>query len=355
MRDWMAERLITAGGVRGQVLREPEQSGGLENIWITKLLDTHLVRSEKRAGATWYELAHDRLIEPIRRENAQWQKASLSALQSAAKIWGDHGRPPGMLLQAEELRKGELWAEENLAWMTETERDFLAASRAARRHQRWLRGLMIGGLLLAVAALVASVIAQREKNVARDLARTALASSLLEEGKTTRASLVALEIQRPEEHVRGITTFNNALAARVATATFEQAGRAALSPDGERVLSTWTSRFVQIRDVRSGQVLQLVGHQERVHAAAFSPDGTRVVTASADRTARIWDAPTGRRLLFLPGHQDEVVDARFSADGTCVLTLSKDRTARLWSAETGALIATLGGHGGEITLAALSP
>ncbi|MEM7584999.1 MAG: hypothetical protein AAF560_16515 [Acidobacteriota bacterium] len=355
IRDWMGERLITAGGVRGQVLSEPEQSGGLDNIWISQLLDTHLVRSEKRAGATWYELAHDRLIEPIRRENARWQEARLSALQSAAKIWGDHGRPPGMLLQAEELRKGELWAEENLAWMTETEGDFLAASRTARRHQRWLRGLMIGALLLAIVALGASVIAQREKNTARDLARTALASSLLEAGETTRASLVALEIRRPEKHVRGIATFNNALAASVATATFEQASRAVLSPDGQRVLSTWMSRFVQIREVQSGRGLRLVGHQDRVHAAAFSPDGTRVVTAAADHTARIWDAETGRRLLFLVGHRDEVVEARFSADGTRVLTLSKDQTARLWSAETGALIVALGGYGQEIDRAFLSP
>ena len=39
-----------------------EESEGLDNATVEKLLDTHLVRAEKRAGATWYELAHDRLL-----------------------------------------------------------------------------------------------------------------------------------------------------------------------------------------------------------------------------------------------------------------------------------------------------
>ena len=39
-------------------------SGGLDNAAITELVKKHLVRSERRAGATWYELAHDRLVTP---------------------------------------------------------------------------------------------------------------------------------------------------------------------------------------------------------------------------------------------------------------------------------------------------
>ena len=68
-RQWVDEKLITPDGIRNQVLRGARQSEGLDSALVQKLVATHLMRSEKRGGATWYELAHDRLIEPIRDNN----------------------------------------------------------------------------------------------------------------------------------------------------------------------------------------------------------------------------------------------------------------------------------------------
>ncbi|UCC64088.1 MAG: ATP-binding protein, partial [Anaerolineae bacterium] len=74
IRDWFDRRLITEQGIRGQVLQGPEESQGLENRASRPLVDASLVRAERRRGAPWYELAHDRLIEPVRADNEAWRR-----------------------------------------------------------------------------------------------------------------------------------------------------------------------------------------------------------------------------------------------------------------------------------------
>jgi hypothetical protein len=39
---------------------------------IARLIDAHLVRAEQRRGMTWFELAHDRMLAPVRASNARW-------------------------------------------------------------------------------------------------------------------------------------------------------------------------------------------------------------------------------------------------------------------------------------------
>jgi hypothetical protein len=79
--------------MRSQVLLEQEHSGGLDNRAIEPLKDAYLVRSDKRSGSIWYELAHDRLIAPIRKNNAAWFKDNLSPLQQQADLWHRAGYP----------------------------------------------------------------------------------------------------------------------------------------------------------------------------------------------------------------------------------------------------------------------
>ena len=63
------EVLITAMGTRGMVYRAQESTGGVPNAAIDMLESMHLIRAEWRAGARWYELTHDRFIEPILSSN----------------------------------------------------------------------------------------------------------------------------------------------------------------------------------------------------------------------------------------------------------------------------------------------
>jgi SOS regulatory protein LexA len=65
IRKWFERKLITPGGTRGTVYRGREKTGGIPNAAVDVLENLHLIRGEWRAGAPWYELTHDRFIEPI--------------------------------------------------------------------------------------------------------------------------------------------------------------------------------------------------------------------------------------------------------------------------------------------------
>jgi hypothetical protein len=69
LRERFAHDFITPMGTRGTVFWTREQTGGIPATAIEELDGRHLVRAELRAGARWYELTHDRLIEPIRTSN----------------------------------------------------------------------------------------------------------------------------------------------------------------------------------------------------------------------------------------------------------------------------------------------
>lgn len=62
IREWFDRKIITPEGIRGQVLMGSESSDGLPNSVVRLLEDAHIIRGEKRAGKTWYELSHDRMI-----------------------------------------------------------------------------------------------------------------------------------------------------------------------------------------------------------------------------------------------------------------------------------------------------
>jgi hypothetical protein len=132
IRDWFEHALLTEHGTRGQVLLMPQESQGLDNGTIQSLVkEAHLVRAEARRGSTWFELAHDRLIGPVRTSNAVWREQSLNELQRCALIWGQRGlRPEALLLHGGSLQDAETWAAGHK--LTDLEREFLEASRKAR-------------------------------------------------------------------------------------------------------------------------------------------------------------------------------------------------------------------------------
>jgi hypothetical protein len=133
IRDWFDQQLITETGLRGQVLRQPDSSAGLDNGTIRQLVDGHLVRAEERRGATWFELASDRLISPIRTDNAAWRDTRLTILQRQAMLWMIQGRPYELLLTGELLAEAEQWAAAHQAELTADEREYLTVSQRMRR------------------------------------------------------------------------------------------------------------------------------------------------------------------------------------------------------------------------------
>ncbi len=222
IRDWFGEKLITAGGIRGQVLKGAEESEGLANDIISQLRNTHLVRAEERAGATWFELAHDRLIEPVQDDNAAWRAEHLSEVQQRATLWERQGRPPGLLVRDQELAEAERWAA-GAAVVTEIECRFLDESKKAQaiadRERRQARRIKVLALVASIVAVVAVLIgvlamqqrakavrqqkiAQEQKIRADEEAEEALRQQKIAQVEKTRADEKAEEALRQERIAR---------------------------------------------------------------------------------------------------------------------------------------------------------
>jgi hypothetical protein len=103
IRIWIETKLITRN-VRAQVLKGSELQEGVTPLAANWLDRTFIIRQETRRRSEWYELAHDRLMRPIKQDNARWFLAQGSGrLHQLAELWVDQGRPEDALLRGSAL------------------------------------------------------------------------------------------------------------------------------------------------------------------------------------------------------------------------------------------------------------
>lgn len=133
IRPWFERELIMPNGIRGQVLRGEEKSGGLPREVIKHLEDAHLVRLETRGDNKWYELAHDRLVSPIRSSNAAWRRG-LAPLQRATLEWESQGRRKDVFLSPAAWMQSWLWVRLNRSMVRPSEMNFLRHSGRSILH-----------------------------------------------------------------------------------------------------------------------------------------------------------------------------------------------------------------------------
>ena len=69
IRDWFERQLIAEQHFRSQTQTNPVSREAYPGQIRKALEDAYIIRSDTRAGATWYELSHDNLIEPILESN----------------------------------------------------------------------------------------------------------------------------------------------------------------------------------------------------------------------------------------------------------------------------------------------
>ena len=134
IREWFGYRLISEKDSRLPVMLAEDETGGLPPGVLADLGATYLIRKEPRSAFAWIELAHDRLIDPVRKSNNTWFAGKLTAFQRRASRWNGQGRSPKFLLTDGEINTlidGEQWADKNPVLVAQVDRDFLAASKAA--------------------------------------------------------------------------------------------------------------------------------------------------------------------------------------------------------------------------------
>lgn len=94
LRNWFEHQLITASGTRGLVHLSQTGAAGVPIHVVEHLQGLHIVKMERRSGARWVELSHDRLMQPIKQANARWReirgvdtsRQSMSTLERIRKI-----------------------------------------------------------------------------------------------------------------------------------------------------------------------------------------------------------------------------------------------------------------------------
>jgi len=314
IRDWIEEKLVAPGGFRSMVLRDTSRKSGGIHDDVIQALQSDLVRAENRGGTIWYELTHDRLVNPILESNKEWFDENLSPLQRQAALWHDQDRNESWLLRDQALAEVEKWAAENPDELTEREVEFLEACREQqkeieRKHQeevlsaRRMRVFLAVVALLAIIAGMAAIFGFVQSGRATQSANRAdIAQQTAQSDKATAQSASTLAVRGQQD-----AEIANAAAQAASTLAVNQANRAlagnlAAQADFLKnedyplalLLAVEAYKHDSINPQTSTTLFQLLqftpykqkpGFEGPISSLAVSPDGTMIAVASLGKIA----------------------------------------------------------------------
>ncbi len=362
-------RLVTAGAegepVRARVPRRLLSLDPEHEQLIDLLVASRLVTSD--SGVV--EIAHEALARAWPRLRA-WLDDDMEGqrilhhLTGAADAWDSMGRPESELYRGIRLAQALQWRASRDAHLTDTEITFLAAAESKERSEqraaaqraraqgrliRRLRGVVVGALVLLVAAIVAGGIAVQQKGNAEDNATAALTAQTSAEAR--RAGARALSTDDIDESMllaaAGVQlddspeTRSSLLAALGShpelIASTQMAGSRVVyfdvSPDGRTVATYDTTNHVRLYEIASGDLAaEFQAGSDRLLAwesgkVRFSPDGRilAVTMAAPTRTpVMLLDArtlePVERQLGGTEQWRWQGLGMTFSADGRHLAT-----------------------------------
>jgi hypothetical protein len=155
IRDWFETRLITKQHYRSQTQEPPvDRDAGTGAKVLSLLESSYLIESGERAGAIWYELTHDRLINPVLDSNAAWRSDTLESWQVAARKWDTRGRGEAYLLSPRDLQSLPIWRSS----FTAVEADFVTASHAKAARFRRIERALTNFTRLKVAVIAEAIL-----------------------------------------------------------------------------------------------------------------------------------------------------------------------------------------------------
>jgi WD40 repeat protein len=407
LRNWFERQLITESGTRGTVYQGEEKTGRLSNQMVKLLADQFLVRAEIRAGGTWYELVHDRFIEPILGANQAWRQRQSSLVRSAL-AWEESGRDEDNLYRAPRLKsaltsvkgqKLEPLVEEFLAASKKfnqvleekealRQRELEQAQALAEAERRRaedqaratsrLRRLAIALAVVFLLAVGAAVLAWAQGQRAQEQEQTAVAEARARgtaqaEAEAERAIAVAARddavnaeataiAERERAERQAIIARSGQLAALAQTAYAENYPQRALLLAVEAVSPTLQSDDLRVpaaeevlwQALGNSGGLGLGVHDDAVRTVAISPDGQWLVTGGGT-SARLWDLTNPAAApISLTLQEDPIVAAAVSPDNRW-LVIAAGTVAHVWSlADPSAEPIVLRSHRDPITALAIS-
>ena len=350
LRHWFSEQLITPMRTRGLALQGKDETAGLPNVAVDVLEKRHLIRADARAGARWYELVHDRLVDPILKSNQAWEIARQTPLRMTAKHWQET-KSEALLYRDKALKEALAWAKAHPDEAEPYEQEFLQDSQRldqvrARTRQITIAvtiGLAIGLVImvvLAIAAFRGQQVAQQAQATAvaeADIRATAQAQAEVRrlEAEAAQATAVAETKVRATAEAQAVEQRQIAVARQLAAqasryATEKQTDLALLlSLEANRIAGATWAQGSLLEAVESNRdlITFLRDHTDEVRSVAFSPDGKVLASAGKDTTIILWDVATRQPMgQPLKGHTLDVSSVAFSPDGKLLASASDDNT-----------------------------
>ena len=127
----------------------------------------------------------------------------------------------------------------------------------------------------------------------------------------------------------------------------------AVSPDGQRVVSSSYDKSLKLWNLETGDVQQtLLEYAELVTAIAFLPSG-EFITAGRDKKLRLWDRHQER--YCFEGHQAPVESLTVSAKASLMVSGDADGIVRVWNLKQRESLRQLAKHNGSVSAIALLP
>lgn len=375
IRDWFERQLITEQHFRSQTQTNPVSRGPHPEMVRDALEGAYLIRGDTRAGATWYELSHDNLIEPILKSNRTAREAledrrareAFAEKQLASRTRTgyrkiplgppDHGKPVHAIAFAPDGRWLATGSDDNTVrlWDPATRRII----RVLEGHNEWVRGVTFSpdGRRLATGSDDSTV---RLWDPASDQPPAVIPAH-------GRVRGVAFS---PDGHLlatgssdRAVRLWNPATRGIIHTlqghgdvvSHGDVVNGVAFSPDGSLLASGSSDHIVCLWAPASGQLITTLDTGARVFKVAFSPDGRLLASVGAACTVQLWDPADRKVINTLEGHTGFVNGVVFSRNGRQLATAGDDGAVRLWNPVTGQLIASLEGRTGPVLGVAFSP
>ncbi|MDQ2942656.1 MAG: WD40 repeat domain-containing protein, partial [Candidatus Dormibacteraeota bacterium] len=326
------------------------------------------------------EIAHEALLQSWPRLRS-WIDEGRDDLRTrqrvsyAAAEWSADDRDPDLLYRGTPLQATLEWAAGHDDILGLAEEAFLAASRdawlrekaqlegAAKRSRRLRRTAVSFLILLAIAAVVASIVAFSALGQARSRFGQALATQATGLTDSDPLASIALAVEAMARGQSGSIEARSALvdaSESLAAAKFVPSGSGvsvgdastvAVSPDGQLIVTGNRDGSISTWGPTGGQLTPGAnGHAKAIEEMDFTPDGRWLVSGSDDGTILLWDLadPTDIPVPTLLGDTGQIVwSVAVAPDGRTVATASEDGTIQLWNLEEarkiGPQIADLGG------------
>ncbi len=362
-------RLSTTDGTRARLTRSeiehevgPRAPAVLDQLLEARLLSAHRVDpddapdGDTTSSAVAVELSHESLLtrwDRLRRwrGDAQTDLETLEQLRVATRTWDSRGRRAPDLWRGESLAEAIRWRRRFTEPLPERVADFLDTSvaeetRAVRLRRRAVASALTAALLVAVLAVLATVVISHKERQARvRMAQALLSDAWAAYGREdlfeARAKLrTALETHdmvgaralwwRLGEDPRFFVGRTTALVYAVD-----------FSPDGRFLAASGSQGLIRIWDLATGRDFLLRDSGPENWLLEYSPDGARLATGQMGGDITLWDTAAGGPERVLRGHTHTATTGAFDSSGDVFMSVGEDHTLRWWDVADGGNSRTL--------------